>query len=145
MRIRVKRLVPGLPLPQYHSAAAAAFDLFARESVAVPPGEVRLVPTGLVMEVPEGHALLVVARSSLPIRKHLMVANGVGVVDADYRGPADEIHVEVYNFSTDVARIDRGERLAQGLIVQVAHADWEEVTDSSAPSRGGFGSTGGYR
>jgi dUTP pyrophosphatase len=86
----------------------------------------------------------VVARSSLPIRKRLMVANGVGVVDADYRGPADEVKVEVYNFSSDTVRLDRGERVAQGLVVPVLRVQWEEVAESPSPSRGGFGSTGGY-
>lgn len=110
----------------------------------VEPGAVVLVPTGLVIEVPEHHALLVVARSSLPIKKRLMVANGVGVVDTDYRGPTDEVKVEVYNFSQQPAVIEEGERIAQGLIVPVARASWLEVNEASGPERGGFGSTGGY-
>lgn len=144
MRIRITRLDDSVPLPAYHSADAAAFDLAAREAVAVPPGEVRLVPTGLVIEVPVDHALLILARSSLPLKKHLMVANGVGLIDADYRGPNDEIKVEVYNFSAMPVTIERGERIAQGLFVKIARVDWEQAGATSAPSRGGFGSTGGY-
>jgi dUTP pyrophosphatase len=140
----VRRLDPGVALPAYQSADAAAFDLAARESVRVVPGDVSLVPTGLVIEVPRGHALLIVARSSLPLKKQLMVANGVGVIDADYCGPADEIKVEVYNFSSTDVVIGRGERIAQGLIVPVIRAVWDEVQESQARSRGGFGSTGGY-
>lgn len=144
MRIRVRRLDPAIALPAYHSADAAAFDFTARERVTVAPGAVVLAPTGLVIEVPAGHALLVIARSSLPIRKRLMVANGVGVIDRDYCGPTDEIKVEVYNFSAEPVTIEAGERIAQGLIVRVARAEWEEVDETRAPSRGGFGSTGGY-
>jgi dUTP pyrophosphatase len=142
--VRVRRLDASVAVPQYHSAGAAAFDLSARARVEVAPGEVVLVPTGLVVEVPAGHALLVVARSSLPIRKRLMVANGVGVIDADYCGPDDEVKVEVFNFGAGTVAVEAGERIAQGLIVAIPRADWVEVDASGAPSRGGFGSTGGY-
>lgn len=144
MRIRITRLDASIPLPSYHSTDAAAFDLSAREPVVVPAGAVRLVPTGLVIDVPIDHALLVLARSSLPLKKRLMVANGIGLIDADYRGPDDEIKVEVYNFSDQPVRIERGERIAQGLFVKIARAQWEVAETASAPSRGGFGSTGGY-
>jgi dUTP pyrophosphatase len=143
-RIRVRRLDASVALPGYHSTDAAAFDLAARDPVLVPPGEVVLVATGLVIEVPPGHAMLIVARSSLPLKKQLMVANGVGVIDADYCGPTDEIKVEVYNFSSTSVAIAPGERIAQGLIVPVVRAVWQEVQEARAQSRGGFGSTGGY-
>lgn len=143
-QIRIRRLDPSVALPLYHSADAAGFDLAARAQVRVEPGQVVLVPTGLVIEVPPHHALLIVARSSLPIKKQLMVANGVGVVDTDYRGPTDEIKVEVYNFSGDAVVVEPGERIAQGLIVPVVRAVWQEIGSSDAPARGGFGSTGGY-
>lgn len=143
MRIRIRRLDPSVALPQYHSEGAAAFDLASREDVTVAPGEVRLVGTGLVVEVPRGHLLAVVARSSLPIKKGLLVANAVGIVDSDYCGPDDEVKVEVYNFRDRAVTLARGERIAQGLILPAARVEWEEVRDSAAPSRGGFGSTGG--
>jgi dUTP pyrophosphatase len=143
-RVRIRRLDPAVPAPQYQSGEAAAFDLAARDDVIVQPGEVTLVATGLVIEVPPNHALLIVARSSLPLRKRLMVANGIGVIDPDYRGPSDEVKVEVYNFSAEAVKIDRGERIAQGLIVAVLRAVWQETEGHDAPSRGGFGSTGGY-
>jgi dUTP pyrophosphatase len=143
-RVRIRRLNAGVTLPRYQSPGAAAFDLAARQEVTIQPGEVTLIPTGLVIEVPPGHVLLIVARSSLPLRKQLMVANGVGVIDADYHGPSDEVKVEVYNFSQAPVTIARGERIAQGLIVPVVRAIWDEVDRTDAPSRGGFGSTGGY-
>jgi dUTP pyrophosphatase len=143
-RIRVRRLDAAVPLPKYHSSGAAAFDLSARTAMVVPPGQVALIPTGLIIEVPADHALVIAARSSLPIRKRLMVANGIGVVDADFCGPQDEIHVEVYNFSPEPVGVEAGERIAQGLIVPVVRAVWQDVQATRAPSRGGFGSTGGY-
>ena len=143
MKIRIRRLQPDVALPVYHSDGAAAFDLASREDVVVAPGEVRLVGTGLVVEVPRGHFLAVVARSSLPIKKGLLVANAIGIVDSDYCGPQDEVKVEVYNFTAREAAIARGERIAQGLILPAFRVEWEEVADSAAPSRGGFGSTGG--
>lgn len=144
MRIRIRRLHPATPLPAYQSAGAAAFDLAASADLEVPPGEVRLVPTGLVVEVPVGYFLAVIARSSLPIKKKLFVANSVGVIDSDYRGPTDEVKIEVYNFSSEPVRITTGERIAQGLVLAAPPIEWDEVQESSAPSRGGFGGTEGY-
>jgi dUTP pyrophosphatase len=145
MRIRITRLDPTVALPKYHSAGAAAFDLASREPVTVAPGEVRLVGTGLVVEVPRGHFLAVVARSSLPIKKGLLVANAIGIVDSDYCGPEDEVKVEVYNFRDRPVEIARGERIAQGLILPAVRVEWEEADEATSPSRGGFGSTGGLR
>lgn len=144
MNLRIRRLSPDVPLPTYHSAGAAAFDLAAAEDATVAPGEVRLIGTGLVVEVPAGHCLAIVARSSLPVRKGLMVANGVGVVDSDYCGPADEVKVEVVNITREPVNVRRGERLAQGLVLAVARVEWDEVDQARMPSRGGFGATGGY-
>jgi dUTP pyrophosphatase len=145
MRVRISRLAPDVSLPAYHSSGAAAFDLAAAEDVVVAPGEVRLISTGLVVEVPAGHFLAIVARSSLPLKKGLMVANGIGVVDSDYCGPGDEVKVEVINVTGAPVTVARGERIAQGLILGVARVEWDERTaDEGAPSRGGFGATGGY-
>ena len=109
--------------------------------MVVQSGEVALVPTGLVIEVPKGHVLGVFARSSTPLKRGLMVANGVGVVDPDYCGPADEIKIEVFNFTAAPVAVKRGDRLAQGLLIPVVRAEWEE-REPVAPSRGGFGGTG---
>jgi dUTP pyrophosphatase len=112
--------------------------------VIVQPGEVCLVRTGLVIETPPGHFLAIVARSSLPLRKGLIVANGIGVVDSDYSGPHDEIKVELLNVTAGPVGVSRGERIAQGLVLAVARVEWEEVVESRAATRGGFGATGGY-
>ena len=106
--VRIRRLRADVALPKYESAAAAGFDLAAADDMTIAPGEVRLVPTGLVIEVPEGMFLGIFARSSTPLKRGLMVANGVGVVDADYCGPADEVKVQVLNFTPSPVTIASG-------------------------------------
>ena len=143
MKVRIKRLGADVVLPKYESAAAAGFDLAASIDVEVPPGEVRLVPTGLVIEVPPEMFLGIFARSSTPLRRGLMVANGVGVVDPDYCGPADEVKIAVVNFTAAPVTVRAGDRLAQGILLPATRVAWEEVAEVRAASRGGFGSTGG--
>jgi dUTP diphosphatase len=138
--VRIHRLRPGVALPQYATAGSAAFDLAASDDQTIAAGEVTLVPTGLVIEVPAGMFLGVFARSSTPLKRGLMVANGVGVVDSDYCGPKDEIKLEVFNFTPTPVSIKRGDRLAQGIIIPYVQADWDEAAPERS-TRGGFGST----
>ena len=112
MNVRIRRLRPDVPLPAYETAGAAAFDLAAADEVTVAARGVALVPTGLVVEVPEGMFLGIFARSSTPLKRGLMVANGVGVVDSDYCGPADEVKVAVMNFTDAPVTVGRGDRIA---------------------------------
>ena len=135
---------PHVPLPAYHSSGAAAFDLAARDDIVVRAGEIRLVPTGLVVGLPAGYLLGIIARSSLPIKKGLIVPNGIGIVDSDYSGPADEVKVEVYNFTAHDVSLARGERIAQGVVLACPRVEWEEAEPANVESRGGFGATGGY-
>lgn len=139
--VKIRRLHAHVSLPQYATAGSAAFDLAASEDLAIAPGEVQLVPTGLVIEVPDGMFLGVFARSSTPLKRGLMVANGVGVVDADYCGPSDEIKVPVVNFTQAVVRVAAGDRIAQGILLPAPQVRWEEVDALREASRGGFGST----
>jgi dUTP pyrophosphatase len=140
--VRIRRLRPDVGLPQYATSGSAAFDLAASDDTTLAPGEVGLVPTGLVIEVPQGMFLGVFARSSTPLRRGLMVANGVGIVDADYCGPADEVKVPVINVTSRSVRVAAGERIAQGILLPAPRVQWQEVTELRADSRGGFGSTG---
>jgi dUTP pyrophosphatase len=142
MNVRIKRVRPGATLPAYQTPGAAAFDLAAAEDTTVQPGEVALVPTGLIVEVPTGMFLGIFARSSTPLRRGLLVANGVGVVDPDYSGPQDEVKVAVLNFRTAAVTIARGERIAQGILLPAPRVSWTEVDEMTAMSRGGFGATG---
>lgn len=142
MRTPVHRLSASAELPRYHTAGSAGFDLAASADIVVPPGRVALVPTGLVIAVPPGHFLGIFARSSTPLKRGLVVANGVGVVDSDYSGPEDEIRIQVLNVRTEPVEVRRGDRLAQGIIIPFVRVDWEERDVPTAASRGGFGSTG---
>ena len=142
MNIRLRKLDPGVRLPAYESAGAAGFDLAAAANVTVEPGTVRLVPTGLVIEVPQGFFLGIFARSSTPLKRGLMVANGVGVVDSDYCGPEDEVKIAVVNFTAAPVEIKAGDRIAQGIILAAPHVVWEEASELGVQSRGGFGGTG---
>jgi len=142
--VPIRRLRPSVPLPRYESAGAAGFDLAAAEDVTVGAGAIALIPTGLVMQVPAGHFLGIFARSSTPLKRGLVVANGVGVVDSDYCGAADEIKIQVLNVTKSAVQVKAGDRIAQGLIIPVLRAEWLEVDgDLRTGSRGGFGATGG--
>jgi dUTP pyrophosphatase len=140
--VRIRRLDPDLPLPSYATAGAVGFDLYCREDTTLQPGEIALLPTGVAIATPPGYMLLIAARSSTPYRKGLSVPHGVGIIDQDYCGEADEIRCQVYNFTDHPVVVRRGERLAQGIFVRVDRARWEEVSALEAPMRGGFGSTG---
>jgi dUTP pyrophosphatase len=142
MRLKIRRLDDTIPLPTYGTDESAGFDLAAAQDVTVAPGQIVLVRTGLVIEVPTGHFLGIFARSSTPLKRGLMVANGVGVIDSDYSGPNDEIMVQVLNFTTADVQVTRGDRLAQGIVLPSPRVSWEEVGDIRATTRGGFGATG---
>jgi dUTP pyrophosphatase len=141
MRVTVTRLRPSIPLPVYSTPGAAAFDLAAADDVEIGPGEIKLIGTGLVVGVPDGHFLAILARSSTPLKRGLMVANGVGVLDADYCGPNDELKIQLLNVTNEAVAIKAGDRLAQGIVLQAPRVEFVEG-DATAPSRGGFGSTG---
>jgi dUTP pyrophosphatase len=142
LAVRIRRLRTNVPLPEYATPGAAGFDLAAAEDVTIEPGRMALVPTGLVIEVPEGFFLGIFARSSTPLKRGLLVANGVGVVDADYCGPGDEIKVPVLNVTSGAVAVRAGDRIAQGLLLEVPRVVWHEADALRADPRGGFGSTG---
>ncbi|MCC7033135.1 MAG: dUTP diphosphatase [Acidobacteria bacterium] len=142
MLLRITRLSPSVDLPAPATGGAAGFDLAAAEEVEIPARGIRLVGTGLVIAVPTGYFLGIFARSSTPLKRGLMVANGVGVVDADYCGPGDEIKVQVLNITDHPVVVRQGDRIAQGIVLPAPAVQWQEVTEIRTPTRGGFGSTG---
>jgi dUTP pyrophosphatase len=142
MRLQIKRLDAAVALPEPASARAAGFDLASAVDLEIPPRSIRLVGTGLVIAVPDGHFLGIFARSSTPLKRGLMVANGVGIIDPDYCGPSDEIKIQVLNFTDAPVQVKRGDRLAQGIVLPAPRIEWDEVDAVAAPTRGGFGSTG---
>jgi dUTP pyrophosphatase len=142
MRLRITRLDPSVPLPAYATNEAAGFDLAASRDLVIAPHTIALVPTGLVIEVPHGYFLAIFARSSTPLKRGLMVANGVGVIDPDYCGPGDEIKIQVLNVTDGDVSVKRGDRLAQGIVLPAVRVAWEEVSEIRTATRGGFGATG---
>jgi dUTP pyrophosphatase len=142
MRLKIRRLDSTIPLPAYGTDEAAGFDLASAHDLTIRPREIVLVRTGLVIEVPSGHCLAIFARSSTPLKRGLVVANGVGILDPDYNGPADEVMVQVLNITDGEVTIRRGDRLAQGIILPAPRVRWQEVTELAEVTRGGFGATG---
>lgn len=142
MRLKIRRLDSTIALPAYGTGEAAGFDLAASHDLTVGSRQIALVRTGLVIEVPPGHCLAILARSSTPLKRGLMVANGVGIIDPDYSGPEDEIMIQVLNVTDHDVHVRRGDRLAQGIVLPAPRVTWHEVTDIRNVTRGGFGSTG---
>ncbi len=145
MKAKITKIVEDVALPEYHTSESAGFDIAAGEDVEILPSEVKKVRTGLVIEAPLGHFLMLTCRSSLSTKKGLTLANGVGTIDRDYSGPGDEIHIILRNFTDQPVVISKGERLVQGIFLPVEQVEWEEVSSIRAESRGGMGSTGGYQ
>ncbi len=132
---------PPLDLPRYESEGAAGLDLRADEPFTLAPGERRLVPTGLSLEIPPGHEGQVRPRSGLAVRHGLALVNAPGTIDSDYRG---EVQVVLVNLGQAPVSLARGDRVAQLVIAPVTRATIEVADDLSATDRGagGFGSTG---
>jgi len=139
----VVRLDPSLPLPDYARPGDAGADLVARERVVLPAGGGRaLVPTGVAVAIPEGHAGLVLPRSGLALRHGVTVLNAPGLVDAGYRG---ELNVVLVNTDpTDDYEVERGDRIAQLVIIAVEQVSVTVVDELPASERGkgGFGHSG---
>ncbi len=144
MKVKISKSDPNIELPKYGTKESAGFDIASNKDLVVPAGGVEKIPTGLIIEAPEGYFLLVSARSSLSVKKGLTLANGIGVVDRDYSGPKDEIYIIVHNFTNNSVEVKKGERVAQGIFLPVSQAEWEVLGELRKEDRGGFGSTGGY-
>ena len=142
-KIAVKKLDERAVLPTYGSAFSAGADLYAvaDEDIVILPNETKLIHTGLALEIPEGYAGLIYARSGLATKRGLAPANKVGVVDADYRG---EVMVALHNHSTVEQRVAPLERIAQLVVAPFLKAEFVEEAELSDTVRGvgGFGSTG---
>lgn len=141
MKVRIKRFNKDLPLSQYKTAGAAGFDMYAREDTTVPAKGIGYIPLNVAMEVPVGYFSLLIARSSTH-KMGLMLANGAGLLDSDYRGDNDEYIAAVFNFTDKDVFIEKGTRVAQVLLMKHEYADFEEVDHLGNTDRSGFGSTG---
>lgn len=142
-KVNIKKLNPDAKIPTYGSDYSAGADLYAvtDQPITINPHETVLIKTGLSMEIPEGYAGLIYARSGLASKKGLAPANKVGVVDADYRG---EVMVALHNHSESSATVETGERIAQLVIAPFLKAEFNLCDQLSETVRGegGFGSTG---
>lgn len=143
MRIPIRRLDPGLPLPAAQHVGDAGIDLYAAADLELEPrGGRALVPTGIAIAIPAGYAGFVQPRSGLALRHGVTCLNTPGLVDAGYR---DEIRVLLVNLDpVEPFKVSRGDRIAQLVIQQFEAVEWDEVTDLDDTERGlqGWGSTG---
>ena len=143
--VKIKKLRPDAQTPAYQTPGAAACDLCAAldEAVSVEPGARILIPTGIALDfgADSAAAALIFARSGLAARRGLALANGVGVIDADYRG---EIKVALINLGAEPVTVNPGDRVAQMAFFPVSRAVFEEVGEIGGTERGagGFGHTG---
>jgi dUTP pyrophosphatase len=142
LSVPVVRLDPDLPLPRYAHPGDAGLDLVAREDAVVPAGGGRaLVPTGIAIAVPPGHAGFVVPRSGLALRHGISLVNTPGLIDSAYRG-----EVQVVMLNTDPAddyHVHRGDRIAQLVVQRVEEVAWQVVERLDGEDRGGgFGHSG---
>lgn len=141
MKILIKRFDTSLPLPEYKTSGAAATDLYARVDTVIPARGVGYVPLNVAIQLPEDHWVLISARSSLH-KKGLMLANGIGVGDYDYRGDGDEYLAALYNFLDTDVTVEKGERIVQMIVMQRERVEFQVVEKFETADRGGFGSTG---
>ena len=141
MKVKIKRFDKKHPLPKHQTDGAAAFDLIARETITIMPRAVDYVPLNIAVETPTNHFLLIAPRSSTH-KKGLIMANSIGIGDPDFSGDKDEYRAAYYNFTDVPVVVEEGERIAQGMFVRFIRAEWEEVEEMEAKTRGGFGTTG---
>ena len=141
IKIDIKKLHEDAVIPTYGTEGAAGFDFYSVDDYVVDPGKTVIVKTGLAVAVPVGYYFAVVPRSGVSAKTGIRIANSPGTVDADYRG---EVGVIVTNTSNDTFTIDKGYRIAQGIILPYFQAQFNLVDelDETARGAGGFGHTG---
>ena len=144
VEVLIRRVDPGMPLPDRAHPGDAGVDLHAARDVTLEPGERAVVPTGISIALPDGYAAFVHPRSGLAARHGVTLVNAPGTIDAGYRG---EVAVTMINTDRRAAvRFRRGDRIAQLVIQRVENPVFREVNKlpGSARGDGGFGSTGGH-
>lgn len=137
MDITVKRFDKKFPLPAPEDGAAC-FDYICSETVTVPPHQIRSIKQNIALKVPKGYALLIFARSSTGIRKGLMLANSVGVLDPFYNGDNDEHLALVLNITDKPVTVVAGDKIVQGMIIKTEPVTWKEVKTMNAEGHGGY-------
>ena len=143
---KILRIDPGqtdIPLPGYATAGSAGMDVCAavENDIELQAGETSLIPTGFILELPEGHEAQIRPRSGLAIKHNIGIMNSPGTIDSDYRG---EVKIILTNFGTKPFVIHRGDRIAQMIVTKYERVQWEETSSLADSKRGegGFGHTG---
>lgn len=143
MKIRIKKVRDDAILPEYQTSGAAGFDFHAciSEIAILKVGQTMACGTGVSVEIPEGYELQVRSRSGLAFKHKITMFNGVGTIDADFRG---EIKVMLVNHGDEDFRVEPGMRIAQGVVNKIEKVEWVESEELSETDRadGGYGSTG---
>ena len=143
MNIDVVKLRDDAILPEYQTTGAAGADIHAciDEPITLQPLERRMIPTGLAMAIPEGFEVQIRARSGMSIKHGITMVNGIGTIDADYRG---EVGVLAINLSQEAFTIEPGMRIAQMVVARYDVASWNVVDalDETERGSGGYGSSG---
>ncbi|MDO8335809.1 MAG: dUTP diphosphatase [Candidatus Saccharibacteria bacterium] len=143
MQIKIKKLHPQAEIPKYHTEDSAGVDIAAAidEPIVIKPLERKLVPAGFAIEIPKGYEIQIRARSGLSLKHGITAANGVGTVDADFRG---EICAILVNLSNQDFTVEPGMRVAQMVLSKFETIEWNEIDTLGDTTRGksGYGSTG---
>lgn len=137
MKLRIKRFDTNLPLP-VAKEGAAGFDLSCRTSVTINPHEIGIVPVNLAVQVPAGYLLLIASRSSTPLKKGLLLANGIGIIDPFFCGDDDEMIVQLLNYTDKPVNVQKGELLTQAVLIKHQPVELQELTSFDSASYGGY-------
>jgi dUTP pyrophosphatase len=143
MQIQVVKLKPAAILPEYQTAGAAGADIHAclDAPVVLQPMQRAIIPTGLAISIPVGYEVQIRARSGMSIKHGITMVNGIGTIDADYRG---EVGVLLINLSEEAFTIEPGMRIAQMVLARYETVEWNavETLDETIRGVGGYGSSG---
>jgi len=143
IKVKVKQIVKKSPLPAYQTKDSSGLDLHAAIGVPVhiQPGEIKLIPTGIMLAIPSGYEGQIRPRSGLALKYGITVLNTPGTIDADYRG---EVNIILINMGKKTFRIDSGDRIAQLVFNRVIKAEFvlAKELDETPRNEGGFGHTG---
>lgn len=140
-KLRIKRFDKELPMPQYKTKGAVCFDCHVRTETIVQPNTPMLIPLNIALKPPKNHFVMLVTRSSF-YKRGLIVPSGVGIGDEDFCGDNDEYNLPVLNLTNAPIKINRGDRIAQMLILPYEKMRLHEAHALSQKNRGGFGTTG---
>lgn len=141
MEINIRRIDASQDLPKYKTPGAIAMDCAARETVRIPAKTIGYVPLNFALKPPQGHFVLMAARSSLH-KRGLICANGIGLFDEDFSGDNDEYVAILYNFTDATVEVTAGDRITQIIALPYDRMEWNEVSSLGNNDRGGIGSTG---